>query len=188
MDFRLVKPADIAWTVSSRGQPAARTSGGAKVVVQTPLCPCRVTATGGGMYRMHLALRPDLPVHSAFSDWLCEVDESASESEALREWRGGRSRSVALYNNSLRLTAFSDTLAFDATGKLSADLLSAGGCACIIELQGAWATEARWGVRWRVVQIKFSEDCELPAAACAIDDETCPPGPAPGAYSFLDDA
>lgn len=171
MDFRLVSPPDIAWSTWSRGQPVARTAQGGKVVVQTPLCPCRMSLAGAGMYRVELALRPDLPAHAAFADWLSDVEDSAQAAPALAEWRGARRRSTTAYNNSVRLMAFSDTLAFDASGNLSADLMAARGCACILELQGGWSGEARWGLRWKIVQIKFAEECALPTAPQVDDDE-----------------
>ncbi len=187
MDFRLIKAADIVWSLTSRGQPMARTAAGAKVVVQTPLCPCRVVAPGGGMYRVHLALRPDLAVHSAFCEWLCDVEDGAGDSAALAAWRGARSKSVAVYNNSLRVMAFSDTPTFDASGRLSAELLTAGGCTCILELQGGWSTDARWGVRWKAVQIKFGVECDLPPPAPRLIDDSDGDGGTSAEYAFVDD-
>lgn len=192
MDFRSVQPSAITWSTWSRGQPVARVGQGGKVVAQTPLCPCRVSVAGSGMYRLDLVLRQDLPTHSQFCGWLADIEDSASE--ALKEWRGGRSKSTCVYNNSMRLMAFSDTLAFDSSGKLSADLMSAGGCACIIELQGCWSTEARWGLRWKIVQIKFVEECSLaalPAPVTVVDDDTHQPSRGPtdvqSTFAFLDD-
>lgn len=184
MDFRQADPQAISWATWSRGQPAARTAQGGKIVVQTPLCPCRVSLQGGGMYRIDLVLRPDVALHSEFADWLCVIEEGAAEAEALKAWRGARGRSTCVYNNSMRLMAFSDTLVFDSSGKLSGDLLSAAGCSCIIELQGGWSTDSRWGLRWKIVQCKFVEEVSL-APAGALDDE--PEAPGPANFAFLDD-
>ena len=130
------------------------------------------------MYRLDLALRPDLPVHSDFCDWLCEVEEGAAAAKALEAWRGGRGKSTTVYNNSVRLMAFSDTLA--------PDLLSAAGCSCIVELQGGWNTDSRWGLRWRVVQIKFVNEVSLPPPPPNSPPESAPQAPA-AAFAFLDD-
>lgn len=192
MDFRAVQPSQVTWTTWSRGQPAARTPQGGKVVVQTPPCAVRVSMPSPGMYRLDMQLRPDVEIHQAFSEWLADIEDAVAGADALKAWRGAKSRSTTVYNGNLRLTAFSDTLAFDATGALSADLMSAAGATCLVELQGCWSSEARWGLRWRVVQVKFSrEPPPLPIAPAAFVDDDDPPaaqaaGGGGGAYAFLD--
>lgn len=165
MDFRQVAVGELDWSGRVRGQPAARARGD-KVVIQTPVAACKVSLAGAGMYRMDIALRPDVSVHSELATWLCEVDETMATCADLAEWRQGKTRSDTLFRNNWRLMAFSDTLCFDAQGKLSFDLLDAASCSCLVELQGGWSSDTRWGVRWKVLQVKFSTepaDC-LPAA------------------------
>lgn len=157
MDFRQVVPGDIDWSARYRGQPAARLRDGEKVVVQAPAAACAVTLAGAGMYRLDISLRPDVDVHSEFAAWLCEIDEAVATNESLAEWREGRSRSDTLFRNNWRLMAFSDTLCFDSSGKLSFDLMDAAACSCLVELQGCWSSPTRWGVRWKVLQIKFDQ-------------------------------
>lgn len=194
MDFRAVDPGALQWTLGPRGLPAARVATtGAKVIVQTPTCPVRVTLSAPGMYRMELRLVPGVAAHAAFAKWACDVEESAAEASALDAWKGAKRRSSWVFNDTARLMAFSDTMAFDADGKLSADLMDARGCAALIELQGLWATDAKWGVRWKVSQVKFSK--EPPSLPVSLenhhgdgeaDDEAAVP-PDASMFAFLND-
>lgn len=185
MDFRHVDASQVSWATWNRGQPAARTPNGGKVVVQTPPCAVRVSLPSPGMYRLDMKLRPDVEIHQAFGEWLADIENSVAEAECLQEWRAGKSASTTVYNGNLRLMAFSDTLAFDASGSLSADLMHAASCSCIVELQGCWSTDARWGLRWRVVQVKFSkEPPEFSTTTTVADDEA--PAAANSAYAFLE--
>ncbi len=174
LDFRTIDPAGVAWTIAGpggRGGPrvVARVREN-KVVVQTPTCPVRVdmttTSAGMPMYRVDFALLETDPAHSEFLEWVRGVERRAAES--LVDWRGSRSLSTTTFGrgdrHSMRLTAFSDTLAFDAGGKVSADLVDATTAAAVLELQGAWNTDAKWGVRWKIVQLKFdTQPHECPA-------------------------
>ena len=182
MDFRAVDPSTTTWSTWTRGQPGARARDGSKVVVQTPTCPCRVSLARPGMYRVDLKLHPAVPVHAQFAEWVGALEESASEAAELAEWRGKRRRSACVYNDGVRLMAFSDTLAFDEEGKLSADLMDAAACAALVELQGLWSTDTSWGLRWRVTQLKFSKTpLDLPAVVAE------PPPPALPGFAFVDE-
>lgn len=185
MDFRAVDPAALTWDAWYRGQPGARAAGtGAKVTVQTPVAPCRVSLAGSGMYRIDMRLRPDVAAHAAFAEWVGELENAASEAPELAEWRQDKARSTSVYNGNFRLMAFSDTLTFDAAGKLSFQLIDAASCACLVELQGCWSTPAKWGLRWKVVQVKFdSSPMDLPPAPPPAE----PTPPAPAAFAFVDD-
>lgn len=180
MDFRSVTPSSLTWSTLSRGQPVARTPQGGKVVVQTPTCPCRVSMHSPGMFRIDMSLRAHVPIHAAFMDWVSDIEESATE-----HLRIPKMRSSCVYNGNLRLMAFSDTLAFDASGSLSADLMSAAACACVVELQGCWTTDQKWGLRWKVVQVKFTHEAPALPPAPGEEDEA----PATGAgFAFVEDA
>lgn len=187
MDFRLVDASSIGWSSWYRGQPTARLPGGGRVQVQTPVAPCRVAVAQPGMYRVDMSLLPDTPAHAAFAEWVGEAEDSvraaASQSADLSTWIGTKSRSSTVFNNAMRLMAFSDTLAFDQDGKMSANLLDATTCACLLELTGCWSTDARWGLRWKIVQIKFDvrpPETAAPApVACA--------GGYTAAFGFVDE-
>lgn len=188
MDFRSVDASSVRWMLLPRGAPGARTPQGAKIVVQTPTCPARVSLARPGMYRVELALSRHVPVHSAFCDWIAALEESASEAQAVAAFRAGKRRSDWVYststNASVSLTVFSDTLAFDEKGVLSADLMSARGVTALIELQGLWSTDAKWGMRWRVTQLKFTTTPpELPPA---FEEDTGDVGEPQQAFAFLD--
>lgn len=201
MDFRLVSPSDVAWTTATpRGAPRPVD----KVVVQTPLAPCRVTLARPGMYRVDTAFRHST-VHHEFAEWVSALEESASEN--LDDWIAGREASSSVFRGSMRLMVFADTPVFDATGAMSADLMDAAACACLVELQGCWTTDDKWGLRWKVSQLKFDTapfdttpfDTMLVDAmlvdAMPFDthtsDEPRPTGPRPShlkrSFAFLDD-
>lgn len=186
-DFRAVPPGEIDWSGRYRGQPAARLAGGERVVVQAPLACCAVTLAGAGMYRVDIKLRHDVPVHAEFAAWLNEIDEAAAGCPGLAEWREGRGRSDTLYRSNWRLMAFSDTLCFDSQGKLSFDLPDAAACSCLVELQGGWSSPGRWGVRWKVLEIKFDKsppDWASPEAPAPVATD---PGPRLSRFAFVED-
>jgi hypothetical protein len=106
-------------------------------------------------------------------------------------------------NRTLRVTAFTDTLIFDAAGAVTADPSGAKACSCLLELQGAWTSPARWGVRWKVVQVKLSDEPAPRATAAPTrrapdfgflnddddDDDTAAGGAAhkKARFGFIDD-
>lgn len=169
MDFKTIAPSSITWTTWYRGQPAARLGDGIKVIVQTPVATCRVSLATQGMQRIDMALQPVTQVHADFAEWLCDVDSAAAD--AVTAWRHGKTQSSSLFRNSFRLTAFTNTECFDAAGKVSFDLIDAASCSCLLELQGCWSTDSRWGLRWKVVQVKF--DTSVPA--CIAHASYAPP-------------
>lgn len=169
MDFRTVSVPGVQWVHSwYRGQPVARCDG-QRVTVQTPLTPCRVHMAGRGMYRLDLVFRDDVDVHVDFVRFVQDLETSAGEDTALRDWAPG-DLSRCVFNGSMRLMVFSDTLTFDDQGKLSADLMDAAACQCLIELQGIWKTESKWGIRWKVVQVKFAKESTFPVRYDFLDD------------------
>lgn len=187
MDFRAVKPEGVTWGAAwYRGQPQARTGDGARVTVQTPPCACRVSAMGSAMYRLDMTVREDVASHAAFAEWIGALEKAAATSEALAAWRGDRGMSTTLFRGNARFTAFSDTMVFDRDGKVSADLMDAAGCTCILELTGCWGSDSRWGLRWKLCQVKFdvvAPTLPIVPIDCGDDDT---PGGAPG-FSFVDD-
>jgi hypothetical protein len=191
MDFRSVTPSSVSWQIGRRGFPVARGPGNAVVRVQTPPFACTVGALGSGMFRIDLALHPRVDVHQDFGRWVGDLEAAAAEAPAVAGWKCGRTAATCVYRGSMRLMAFSDTPTFDREGRLAAGLLDAAGCECILELQGAWGTDGRWGLRWKISQLKYYDaPPTLPVRPDdgGSDDDKCegPPGVACG-FSFLDD-
>lgn len=185
MDFTAVAPSSIAWNTWQRGQPAARL-GESRVVVQTPMAPCRVSLGAQGMQRIDMSFQPVVQIHSEFAAWLCDVDSAAADAVPA-DWRRGKSQSSSMFRNSFRVTAFTNTPCFDSDGKVSFDLMDANSCACLLELQGCWSTDTRWGLRWKVVQVKF--DKSVPAFMTTTPSHThhdVSDQPVPTAFAFLD--
>lgn len=192
MDFRTVDASTIGWNTWYKGQPVARLAGGGRLQVQTPMTACRASVAHPGMYRVELSLRPDVAAHAAFREWVTEIERSAERAAAqdaeLAAWMGTKQRSATVYNDTMRLTAFSDTLTFDSCGKLSAGLMDAAACACLLELSGCWSSESRWGLRWRIVQLKFDTVAPTFPVQCMLEDDVTPHDtPLPATYHFLED-
>ena len=155
MDFRVAAP--VEWEVARAGPKPAH-----KVVVQTPSAACRVSLLRPGMYRLE-ARFTECAVHREFCEWVAGVEDSAKESEVLEPWRRGKEWSPTVFGRAMRLTVFMDTPVFDSGGTLSAGLMDATSCACLVELQGCWTTGDKWGLRWKVAQVKYdTQPAEFP--------------------------
>lgn len=148
MDFRSIDPASIEWKTHAKFGPRPV----AKVRVRTPVCRARVGAPTGG--RQGVEMAPP----AAFLEFLEAVDDRAAESAVVAEWASGLAHSRTIYRGTtFHVSVFSDTEAFDATTNEPSvgRLHHAYAASCILELQGCWSTAQKWGVRWRVAQIKF---------------------------------
>ncbi len=166
MDFRLVNPEHVTWKRGHGTSVVAKTTGGTKIVVQTPKCSCDVTVNSPGVFRVRMTLKQFEPVHREFEDWLRRVENHASG-----PWKTGKTARSAVYSSTFSVMAFSDTLVFDDAGKLSADILDAKSCSAILELSGAWTTDDAWGARWKIVQLKCWPRAE-PEQCSFLDDDT----------------
>lgn len=176
MDFRGVRIDELRWSKTARGAGVVG-PGGAKVQVQTPVAACRmvpmVSKFSSG-WTLDLTFQDSDPVAAAFADFLEDTMAAAvawggvtgvQPADAVtRSFGGGRS---------LRVTAFSDTLFFDPSGAVT--LPSGGaqslGASCLLELQGLWTSPARWGLRWRVVQVKEAPNAPAAAPSFAFLDD-----------------
>jgi hypothetical protein len=177
MDFRTVSPADIAWRRGGRqGGALAGLTDGRRVVVQSPWCSCSVGVHSPGMFRVDATLFRSDPVHAEFAEWIAAIEDSADGS-----WQDGKRMSSSVFNGNFRMMLFSDTLVFDEAGALSADVVTAKKCSAILELTGAWVKGDRWGLRWKVVQLKYSRD-PLPRPAEFVSDDDDDEG-----IAFVDD-
>ena len=153
MDFRNVDPANVKWQRGGRqGNVLASVQHG-KVLVQTPKCPCSVNVHSAGVFRIDMKLGMLNPLHERFAAWVGDVERNASG-----PWKTDLVLSSTIYGSNFRVMAFSDTMTFDERGELSADIISAKSCSALLELTGAWTSNGKWGLRWRVVQVKFSTE------------------------------
>lgn len=173
-DFRSIKPDSIAWRRGGRnGGALAGFADGRRVVIQTPICNCEASSKKPGITTVNMRLFPSDPVHSEFAEWLAGVEDAAEG-----PWKEGKRCSTSVWNNNFRVTLFADTLVFDESNSLSADVFTARKASALLELTGAWVSqneetkESKWGLRWKVVQLKFGTeslpepeggDCEEPA-------------------------
>jgi hypothetical protein len=190
MDFRTIEPGSVRWAAGPRGPTASLPAGRERVTVQSPACPVKVSTLRPGMLRVQLCLG-GAGARRAFARWVEQVEAAAAAAPELAAWRGARARSSGVFRDEMRLTAFSDTPAFDASGRMSAELPSATSAVCILQIQGGWTTDDKWGVRWKIVQLKFStepcpaEDEPDDAAEDPAADPAADPGSA--AFAFLKD-
>lgn len=164
MDFRSVDVSSLRWTKTPRGAAASAPSG--KVVVQTPLLACAVRPMRSA-FSQGWSLELRIPGGDGLGDQFAAFVDSVMRSAVA--WGGitgdaSPPLSEFMGTRSLRVTAFNDTLIFDKDGNLVHDPAGAKACSCLLELQGAWTSPARWGLRWRVAQVKLA-DAPRPGAA-----------------------
>lgn len=158
-DFRGIDVASLKWFPQSR-----TTIPVTPVRVQTPPSPCSV-ASVAGRHIIDLALAGH-PMHAPFLDFVHALERHALENNAAA--KAGHSWCSCVDNGlapRLRLSAFSDTLFFDKDGTLHANPTRMTACVCLCELVGAWTTQDRWGLRWKVLEIKA---CAAPTVPCLI--------------------
>jgi hypothetical protein len=180
MDFRDISPKTVTW----RRHPAIHKSKGGiyanrlgeNIKFQIPKMNCRVEVHSPGMFRLELKMSPSIAIHSEFMDWIADLEQSSKG-----PW-GNLIQSPAVYNNGLRVMFFTDTNCFDSTGNLSADFKKARSASAIVSLVGLWVTDSKYGLKFKIEQLKYSEDA-IPYPA-DTDSEATPVG---GGYMFVDD-
>lgn len=173
MDFRALDLAAVRVSPGRGAAVACDAGGGAggAVRVQTPPCRCFVVP-GPGRYTLRLYL--DSPLGRDFADFLGRVDA------LLAPHHDGMQTSSAVWNDSLKLTAFDDAQFFDLAGAAVPDPSGMRACSAVVELGGSWAVNGRWGTRWRVIQVKeATKPAPVPRAPApslfADDDDDGPP-------------
>ncbi len=155
MDFRSVDTARMEWRRGPRGVYASVGGGdSSKVMIQTPVARCRVrpmVSTYSSGWTIDLLFSHQDDVHVAFMEFLRAVQASAIRSGGL----DGLTMSDAVYNDrSFRFTAFSDALYFNTDASQVQGPAAMDACSCLLQLQGVWTTAERWGLRWKVIQVK----------------------------------
>lgn len=163
MDFRTVRLDALKWAKTPRGWSV--TSGGNKVRVQVPTCPCRVypmNSTYSRGWTLELQLGDDDQACAEFAEFVDALAAQAREQAAPPnlEMAAGtlRRQDYARSYTSFRVTAFSDAQVFDEQGEyVDTDKLAhARSLTLLLELQGLWTSDLRWGLRWKVAQAKVS--------------------------------
>lgn len=192
MDFRRLDARSVQWSDPvARGAATTRTSAatyrgqGGKIVVQTPTCEALVDADPklrGGL-AVSLTLDERDPVHAAFAEFVSDCEDSVRASpwaQGLRVYGAGEHRFVA----------WSDALWFDVDGTVIAPPASGTvtTCACLVELQGAWATSMSCGLKIKVLQVRLAPG-KLPPPLADDDCRAAPvpvPEPMNTAYGFVE--
>lgn len=161
-DFREVDVSGIVWRPTHRGVSAS-TPGG-KITVQTPVARCRIepmASTYSSGWTITLLFDENDNIHTDFQEFLRRLQAS------YKNWDKNtdgvlRNLSDAVYCRpngygcSFRFTAFSDAQFYNADSGQVQDPSAMMACSCVLQLQGVWTTPDRWGLRWKVVQVKQS--------------------------------
>lgn len=73
----------------------------------------------------------------------------------------------------LSTTAFDDTVWFGPDGSLEEPPMrgSFDAATCLLELAGAWMSDASWGLKWRVAQVKRLEGKRIDTCIIAFTDD-----------------
>jgi hypothetical protein len=155
-DFRDISPKSITWRKGGRGnQIYANRPGEKSIKFQIPKMNCNVAVHSPGMFKLELKLSPSIKIHEEFMDWIADLEQSSKG-----PW-GDLARSSTIYNNGFRVMFFSDTNCFDSNGNLSADFLKAKSVSAIFSLTGLWTTDSKYGLKFKVEQMKYSEESIL---------------------------
>jgi hypothetical protein len=181
-DFRRVALNTLKWFPQSR-----KTVPVTPVRVQVPPSPCAITLLPG-RYAIELTLAGHA-AHDAFAEFVGDVEQHALEharpsSQGLTWYSCFSAYSLI---PTLRLSAFDDTKFFDAAGlPCVAPPTDFKACACVLELTGAWTTDASWGLRWKVLEVKHVTQPLVPPTLF-VDDDADSPRSLPQAPMFIDD-
>ena len=153
-DFREVDVSRLTWRKMPRG--AAASADNDKIMVQTPVARCRMEPAGSftNGWVINLLFDDDDDVHAEFQTFLCELQSSCAAWGGLDDLCMSETVYRGYAGARFRLMAFSDALFFDANANQVPSPVGMEACSCVIQLQGAWATAERWGLRWKVVQVK----------------------------------
>ena len=153
MDFRDISPKSITWRRGGKGNIYANRVAGEKTIkFQLPKMNCTIAVHSPGMFRMELKMSPSIPIHAQFMEWIADLEQSSKG-----PW-GNVSKSSAIYNNGIRVMFFSDTNCFDSTGNMSADFMKAKSVSAIFSLTGLWLTDTKYGLKFKVEQMKYFEE------------------------------
>ena len=153
MDFRSISPKSITWRRGGKGNIYANRVAGEKTIkFQLPKMNCTIAVHSPGMFRMELKMSPSIPIHAQFMEWIADLEQSSKG-----PW-GNVSKSSAIYNNGIRVMFFSDTNCFDSTGNMSADFMKAKSVSAIFSLTGLWLTDTKYGLKFKVEQMKYFEE------------------------------
>ena len=148
-DFRGVSVAALRWFPQSRSMVPVT-----PVRVQVPPSPCHV-ALMPGRFSVELTLAGHA-THPAFVAFLRDVEQHARTharpADGSLEWHACVDADALL--PVVRLAAFEDTRFFDADGLPHASPTGITACSCLLELTGAWTSGAKWGLRWKVLEVK----------------------------------
>lgn len=170
MDFRLAPdPRVMTWAppTGTRSKSVFATFQGRKLRIQTPKCRCRLfrdSATAS------LYLYSD--GHEVQDDFLMYVKGLEDYCSSLAFLRDSELSSCIRNERSIRLNVWESTEWFDLEGVHVQSPETINGCSCILEFTGCWlSTGQKWGLKWKVMQIKEEEPPAKPSEDF-IDDES----------------
>lgn len=152
-DFRAVAVNLLKWFPQSR-----KTVPVTPVRVQVPPSACVISLLPG-RYSIDLTLAGHA-AHPQFVEFVRDVERHA-QAHARPAVHGLQWYSCVDGDSlipCMRLAAFDDTRFYDASGLEHVHPTSMKACSCLVELVGAWTTDALWGVRWKVLEVKERPD------------------------------
>lgn len=159
-DFRKVNLGSVRWFPQCRNAIPAT-----PIRVQVPPSPCTIGIMPG-RYTLELSLVGHA-AHPAFLEFLEAVEREARERNPVD--LPFHSCLVSDISRPFRLSAFDDARFYDVQGNEHASPPDIKGCHCLIELGGAWVTGAKWGVRWKVLEVK--EAAGVSGVPCLFRDQ-----------------
>jgi hypothetical protein len=173
MDFRVAPlPSELTWSAPvgfGKTKTAGATFGGKKIVVQTPPFKARMFKDPRST-TLYLSLAGG--TGPAFAKFVESYETFVSENLGLGE------PSSCLRNGSFRVTAWDDAQWFDCDRTYMKEPPTSLDVVIVsMEFGGCWISGGKWGLKWRIRQIKLAPSNDGPS-----ND-----GPSNG-YAFVDDS
>lgn len=180
MDFRTVDVPALKWFPQSR-----KTVPVTPIRVQVPPSQCAIELLPG-RYAVDLTLAGH-PVHEAFVQFVKDVEAHAqTHARPTRpdlRWCSCVDADALLPR--FRVSAFDDAKFFTGDGDTHLAPTDIQSCAVLLELGGAWTTDACWGVRWKVLEVKQAPP--VPPPFLFLPEPAPDRAPPPVPFAFLDD-
>lgn len=165
-------PRVMTWTspTGTKSKSIFATFQGRKLRIQTPACRCRLFRDSSTA-SLYLYADPT-SLHESFWSYVSSLETFCS---AIPHMKDLEASSCIRNETSIRLNVWESTEWFDMQGVHVQSPETLAACSCILEFTGCWlSATGKWGLKWKVVQIK-EEPVPPKQELQFLDDDDVPP-------------